>query len=82
MNIFWSYYIVLLIYRILTGKSKQIEDTRETNIEISKAVKKTDDMDKKAINGSMSKENKQQCIRDYVPKNDYVNGERNLTNCE
>ena len=29
MNLWWSYFIIYLIYRILTGKSRQVEDTRE-----------------------------------------------------
>ncbi|XP_065057298.1 ceramide synthase 1-like [Rhopilema esculentum] len=29
MNVWWSYFIILLIFRIIVGKSKSIEDTRE-----------------------------------------------------
>ena len=32
MNIWWSYFIVLLIFRIIVGKSKSIEDTRELSL--------------------------------------------------
>eukprot|EP00794_Sanderia_malayensis_P000301 gene301-928_t len=31
MNIFWCYYIVVLVYNIVGGKSKVIDDIRETN---------------------------------------------------
>eukprot|EP00112_Aurelia_sp_Birch-Aquarium-sp1_P017696 Seg413.7 transcript_id=Seg413.7/GoldUCD/mRNA.D3Y31 product="Ceramide synthase 1" protein_id=Seg413.7/GoldUCD/D3Y31 len=32
MNVWWSYFIILLISRILMGKSKGIEDTRELSL--------------------------------------------------
>ena len=32
MNVWWSYFIVLLIFRIISGKSKSIEDTRELSV--------------------------------------------------
>lgn len=32
MNVWWSYFIVLLIFRIIVGKSESIEDTRELSL--------------------------------------------------
>lgn len=84
MNIWWAYFIVLLIYRILTGKSKHVEDTRELNIEKVKEKKANVVSNGRAVlsNGESRKTMHQEngdgssgdeIVKDYV----IVNGDKN-----
>ncbi len=84
MNIWWAYFIVLLIYRILTGKSKHVEDTRELNIEKVKEKKANVVSNGRAVlsNGESRKTVHQEngdgssgdeIVKDYV----IVNGDKN-----
>ena len=57
MNIWWCYFIFVLIHRILTGKSKQVEDVRELHITNEQFESNTKSKSNNVSNGKSLSEN-------------------------